>query len=186
MLAVKAISSNSTPHALSSSANILRLISDLIDGLRSLEGEKSLAILAGLLAISLSIGMLIFHHSRRPLEVDDYRQRDISYSKCYTAGKGDVKIILEDGEKKYEIYPRLWQGRYDAATVVSKLREDKRARVWLSPEDDTTVEGIATRSLEIQPAVSVAWHRSNGNALVMLAVLFLILGGVSLFAGLAI
>ena len=154
------------------------LTDSLIAGASSSRGKLPKLVI-GLLSITLAGGLLLYYLSWEPAAVATYRVENISYTRChYDGNSDDRKIVLESGGKAYRLYPYLWQDKYDATTVVRELSKHSEAKVWLPPNGDPFIKGIATPALTIDPSVGAAWDRSNREAMLWVVVGFFLAGAV--------
>jgi hypothetical protein len=131
----------------------------------------------GSLLIIVAAVMLFYWLSCEPATIESYYVTDISYSNCYyDANPKDRKIILESGEKKYNLSYYMWQDHSGPVAIATELGKYSRAKVWLTAKDESGIRGIATPTLTIDPSVGVKWDRANRQAMLNLILSFSAVG----------
>jgi hypothetical protein len=80
---------------------------------------------------------------------------------------------VEANNVKYTIVNGIWT-RYslDGGVILEALCRSSRGTIWLSSKDSTAIKGISTQTFSIDPSVGAEYDKSQGRALLWMALMF--------------
>src|SRR5262245_5975521 len=132
-----------------------------------------------ILAIPVSIVLVcLYYFVYFPVPVERYYVTTIEYDKCYAWGSEEHRSIsVEANNVKYTIVNGIWT-RYslDGGVILEALCGSSRGTIWLSSKDSTDIKGISTQTFSIDPSVGAEYDKSQGRALLWMALMFFVSG----------